>query len=497
LRQVLETGQGLELQPGGTGARQLRLLYEELGIGDNGSLLVEPLPGGETVQGLLLLGRGQGYHQWPATDAVLAQPVAAYLGQVLFRLRQLTALGERPLLPLPDSDLAPAGRLITLEEERNRLATELEVAQNRARQAERRAAEARKQAEDLATTVEAFEAIQPQTTPTQVTALEGELESLRESLMVAEEAMAMAAASEGGLSTEWIMMTITRYSGQLEEAQAQIQKLQQELDQRNREGSSQIVAALAQELRTPMTSISGYADLLLNGSAGLLGSRQRDFLQRVRANVERMDALINQLVQLTSGEQTGDSSESTVTTDLPAVMDTAVQSVLSQVREKKLQLDLDLKIDDWLPPIAVPHNVLQQILNHLLHNACRSSHQQTYVTLQVQAHELSDPAGHDKSTRFLHIAIRDSGDGIHVDDRARVFDPQYQADDPLIAGVGDTGAGLAMAHSLATAHGGRMWVDSQPGEGSTFSVLFPLGYRSGVEEVADPHLLSRNGQEDG
>jgi signal transduction histidine kinase len=498
LQHALEKGDSLELKPGGTGARQLRLLYEELGIGDNGSLLVEPLPGRDTVQGLLLLGRGPGYRQWAAADAALAQPIAAYLGQVISTLRQINAPAEeRPLHPSPDTIVAPSGRLIALEEERNRLANDLAVAQNRARQAERRAAEARKQAEDLAATVEAIEKIQPVADPAQVLSLEAELESLRESLTVAEEAMAMAAASEGGLSTEWIMTTITRYSGQLEEAQAQIQQLQKEMDERSQADGQQIVASLAQELRTPMTSIGGYTELLLSESVGMLGNRQRGFLQRVKANVERLNALINQLVQLASAELPPETQISTsVTTDLHGAIDTAVQSVLNQVREK--QLHLNLSVSSNLPPVAVPQYALQQILNLLLHNACRSSRQQEQVALNVEAHEIPDPDSHayDEPLRFVHIAIHDSGEGISIDDQSRVFDPQYQTDHPLIRGVGDTGPGLALAHSLAQSHGGRMWVDSKPGQGSTFSVLFPLSQSSLVHGESEANLLRRNGQND-
>jgi signal transduction histidine kinase len=284
---------------------------------------------------LLLLGRGPGHHEWPALTPLWPSRLPPIWARFWHTLRQMSGwpYGRFPHRTARNRPFRPAncpGRRA------NRLASELEIAQNRARQAERRAAEARKQAEDLATTVEALEKIQPQADPAQIQGLEAEMESLRESLVVAEEAMAMAAASEGGLSTEWIMMTITRYSGQLEEAQAQIQQLQQELEERSQAMSQQIVASLAQELRTPMTSIGGYTELLLSESVGMLGSRQREFLQRVQANVERMNALINQLVQLTNSEASRRLTAGTITADLHSAIDTAVQSVLNQVRDKKL-----------------------------------------------------------------------------------------------------------------------------------------------------------------
>jgi signal transduction histidine kinase len=217
-------------------------------------------------------------------------------------------------------------------------------------------------------------------------------------------------------------------------------------------------------------------------------------LQRVQANIERMNALINQLVQLTNSETSESTLTATVTTDLHGAIDTAVQSVLNQVRDKKLHLNLS--VSNHLPPVAVPQHTLQQILNLLLYNACRSSRQHERVALNVEAYEIPDPDVHayDEPLRFVHIAISDSGDGISIDDQARVFNPQYQADHPLIRGVGDTGPGLAMAHSLAHNYGGRMWVDSQPGQGSTFSVLFPLSQPLTAVEETEADLPGRNGQ---
>ena len=82
--------------------------------------------------------------------------------------------------------------------------------------------------------------------------------------------------------------------------------------------------------------------------------------------------------------------------------------------------------------------------------------------------------GHTDPISFIHLAITDSGGGINIDDRSRVFDPQYRADHPLIDGLGDTGAGMAIARTLTEANGGRVWLDSQTGEGCTLSVLFPI-----------------------
>ena len=87
----------------------------------------------------------------------------------------------------------------------------------------------------------------------------------------------------------------------------------------------------------------------------------------------------------------------------------------------------------------------------------------------------------------MHLAITDSGNGILIDDLARVFDPQYRADHPLIDGLGDTGAGLAIARTLTESNGGRVWIESSRGSGSTLSVLFPITPELAHENAVESH----------
>jgi signal transduction histidine kinase len=103
------------------------------------------------------------------------------------------------------------------------------------------------------------------------------------------------------------------------------------------------------------------------------------------------------------------------------------------------------------------------------------------MTVRCHADMMSSATanGTERTERFVHLAVTDSGGGIRPEDRAHVFDPQYRADHPLIAGLGDTGAGLSVAHTLVAAHGGRLWVESEMGAGSTFSVLLPMAHHNG------------------
>ncbi|MCA9872922.1 MAG: GAF domain-containing protein [Anaerolineales bacterium] len=473
LQQALDENEPVELRPSGLGGRQLRLWYEEMGLTLWGALLVLPLQVENATVGLLILSNRNNLAEWDEKEKTTAVAIAGYIAQVLHnsqtfgRIADQIAVSRQPNLTEPT---LVSGRLIALEEERNKLQTDLETTTARLAQAESQAAKASKQARDLAATLEELEKI---SYDERLATLETEIETLRESLIEAEEAMALAAAGEKGLSTEWIMTTITRYSSQLEAAQARIETLEADLMRQERGVTDELVVSLAQELRTPMTSIAGYTDLLLSEMLGALGAKQRDFLQRVKANVERMDAFLDLIVQLTtSGERLIGPNNDAV--DIQASIDTAVSNVITQIREKNLRLDLDAA--PQLPTLSIHREALQQILNNLVGNACQASPMHGRVAVHAHVNTLQPPSnnGHSEPITYLHLAVSDSGGGIQVDDRARVFNPQHRADDPLIDGLGDTGAGLAIARTLAEANGGRVWIESQMGEGSTFSVLFPL-----------------------
>ncbi len=485
-QKLINIGHGAHLPLTGSGARQVYALYEALGIGPLGGLLLEPLKNEDVVFGLLVLALPDGRIQWSPSQRAILPGLAQFVAQAVSNSQTPPPLEEETAVPIPlppEPDAAVSGRLIALEEERERLVQNLETANNRLLQAETRAATATKRAQDLAAALEEMETL---SRDEKISVLEEEVATLRESLIEAEEAMALASAGEGGLSTEWVMMTITRYSGQLEEAQSRITKLEAELAKRDRGTSDEVLVSLIQELRTPMTSIGGFTDLLLGETLGILGVKQRDFLQRVQANTERMGSLLEQILQLTVVQDPQAAPEDELV-NVREVLETAVNGVVNHLRDKNLQLDLD--IDQDLPALPVNRSALHQIFSNLLSNACLASGKNGRVV--TTAHAQSIPEGNhdnDEPIRFLQINISDSGSGIRQEDLPRVFTAHYEAERPLIAGLGDTGAGLSMAYDLTNANGGRLWVESEPGSGSTFSLLFPIA----MEQPAVPDR-SNNG----
>lgn len=488
LRLAMEQGETVELLADGLGARQLHDFYQEIGMPVAGALLVAPLQVEGHKIGALMLGGPPEQDQWSAAITSIVPSLTTYVARAIEQARRYDeAMRRQETAPAATAVTEPdvvSGRVIALEEERDRALEEIETLSARLQRSEAQRQKAQRQARDLAATVDGLE--QMRRGDERVQALESEVAALRESLIEAEEAMAMAAAAEGELSTEWVTTTISRYSGELEEAQIRIEELEAELALRESDEANEIVTSLAQELRTPLTSIAGYTDLMLGETMGILGTRQRDFLQRVRANVERMGMLLDQIVQFAATPVEVPVVSDAERVDVNDVVETAVSTVITQLRKKELRLNLE--IAEGLPPLTANRDALCQVLIHLLSNASQASSAHGELALSAHTDTMQEVGsnGAVSEERFMHLAVKDSGGGIRPEDRSHVFDPQYRAENPLIAGLGDTGAALSVAQTLVTAHGGRIWVDSEMGVGSTFSVLLPLannGQNKGHEDL--------------
>jgi len=483
LRTAITQRESVELLPDGPGARQYHAWHQTLKLPKGGPMLIQPIATtGEQVVGALVLTAANSQRKWRPAHKALVKVLTDLIGLSVENCRMHVHVLAEATAPMPmqaDAETAVSGKLIALETERDELINQLETINARLVQAEAREAAALQRAHDLAQALQAHEETEPNQ---EIARLQAEIEALRESLIEAEEAMAMASAGEAGLSTEWVMMTITRYSGQLEAAQERIQQLEQALKRQQEDPENDILIALAQELRTPMTSIAGYTDLLLKESAGALGIKQREFLQKVKTNTERMNELLEQLVTLTTTPDKSDVQLEELV-DLQEAIETAVSQVQTKIQLKNIQLDLN--IEPKLPLLHVQPAELNQILTQLLTNACQVTPEgeNVIITTQTQKYNFASNNGHGtaKTTApYLQVVIQDKGPGIPTADLARVFRAHIHAEEPLVPGVSDTTAGLAVVRSLVEANGGRIWVDSAIGKGTNFTLLFPVAAEGGA-----------------
>jgi signal transduction histidine kinase len=226
----------------------------------------------------------------------------------------------------------------------------------------------------------------------------------------------------------------------------------------------EVIASIVQELRQPLSSILGYSELLLGESVGILGTLQRKFLERIKNSTERMRTLLEDLLQYTT-MQAHNIDLIPETIDLNEVIDQAINETSGKLREKGINLRVD--IPEEMPKIYADQEALQQVMIHLLQNAGTVTPAEGNIRLSVKITSNEDQP-------YLLFQVTDSGGGISADELSRVFSRRYRADNPVIQGVGDNGVGLSIAKTLVEAHGGRIWVESDYGTSSTFSVLLPI-----------------------
>ncbi|NBD35249.1 MAG: GAF domain-containing protein [Chloroflexi bacterium] len=226
---------------------------------------------------------------------------------------------------------------------------------------------------------------------------------------------------------------------------------------------SEFVSLVSHELRTPMTSILGYADILDSDIVGELQTEQREFVSAIQRNISRMKVLVSDLMDI-SRIETGRLQINPRPIQFSDALDDAMEMVGELIEEKQQILTID--IWDRLPPAYADPDRLTQVLTNLLSNAMKYTPDQGTIAIRVWL-----PA---EEPGFIRCAVADSGIGISPKDQARLFTKFYRADDPDVREQPGTGLGLAITKNLVEMHGGRIWVKSELGEGSTFFFTIPI-----------------------
>lgn len=222
---------------------------------------------------------------------------------------------------------------------------------------------------------------------------------------------------------------------------------------------SELIANISHEFRTALNSILGYAELLLDEMEGPIGAGQRDCLQRLQRNATELQELVDDLLDL-SIATSGRSEPCAVAFDLEALLDDAVSS-FSQNAERK-GISLKLRSAPGLPRRLVGDpKRLRQVLGCLLDNALKFTDE---GGIEVSVDEEGRGG---KEVRF-HFTVRDTGMGIPETRTEEIFRPFVQVNGSSTRRFGGAGLGLAIARHSVTLMGGRIWMESEEGQGSTF-----------------------------
>jgi len=234
--------------------------------------------------------------------------------------------------------------------------------------------------------------------------------------------------------------------------------------------SQEEIISIVQELRQPLATLTGYTDLILSESAGILVGLQRKFMERIRVSSERLQALLDELVQIAT-HPAARISHAVESIAVSEVLDGVIAENRAQIQEKNITFQIDFP--DVLPEINFERDAFVQIVFHLVQNAILASPYEGVIRLRCN---IEAP---DSSSSCFLFQVTDSGGGIDPADLPQVFSKRIKAEDPLIQGVGDRGIGLSIAKTLVEAHQGRIWVDSDPNKTTTISILIPTPQTTG------------------
>ena len=223
---------------------------------------------------------------------------------------------------------------------------------------------------------------------------------------------------------------------------------------------------MSHELRTPLNAILGYTELLQDGIYGQIPDKAQETMQRVARSGRHLLALINDVLDLSKIEA-GQLTLSLGEYSLKEVVQTVVTALEPLAAEKTLALTVAVAPD--LPVGRGDDRRLSQVLLNLVGNAIKFT-DAGEVRIEAKA---SDGA-------FL-VSVSDTGPGIAAEDQARIFEEFQQVDTSSTRKKGGTGLGLAIAKRILALHGGRIWVESAVGKGSTFSFTLPVRVERMVE----------------
>jgi signal transduction histidine kinase len=237
---------------------------------------------------------------------------------------------------------------------------------------------------------------------------------------------------------------------------AQLQAANLELERASRL-KSEFLTMISHEFRTPLTSIMSFTELLLDHAAGQVNQEQREYLTDVLESSQRLLHMINDLLDLSRLE----AGKIKLFREVVAMHDLArdAEHTVRPLAEKK-GITLTVECPAGLPLVQADPLRVTQVLLNLMGNAIKFTPEGG--SIRMTARESGD---------FLEVAVTDTGIGIAPEEQARVFEAFRQAGRQRPEG---SGLGLALARSFIELHGGRIWVDSEPGMGSTFRFTLPL-----------------------
>jgi signal transduction histidine kinase len=254
-------------------------------------------------------------------------------------------------------------------------------------------------------------------------------------------------------------------TGQLIESNIQLQDAAAEITEQARQlkdadvKKGEFSAMITHELKTPLVSIIGYGSMLLNGKLGELKPRQKEKLQIMYNNAERLTTLIQDILDVQKLEL-GEMHLTIKRSSAKNIITESINSLKPQAEAKVIKLENNLTQD--LLVNCDPSRIIQ-VLSNLISNAIKFSPINSMIDIKANL-----------DTKFVIFSVKDKGAGIPKDKQAKIFNKFYQVDTSLTRKAGGTGLGLVICKGIVEAHEGKIWFESEAEKGSIFSFSVPL-----------------------
>jgi GAF domain-containing protein/anti-sigma regulatory factor (Ser/Thr protein kinase) len=223
---------------------------------------------------------------------------------------------------------------------------------------------------------------------------------------------------------------------------------------------SEFLANMSHELRTPLNAVIGFSEVLLQRMFGDLNDKQDEYLKDIYASGQHLLSLINDILDLSKIEA-GRMELASAPFHLPTALENAVTLVKERAARHGITLQVD--IDPRLGELVGDERKVKQVLLNLLSNAVKFTPERGRISLKA-----------GRTDGMVEIAVTDTGIGIAPEDQAAVFEEFRQVGTDETRKQEGTGLGLTLAKKFVELHGGRIWIESEPGRGSTFTFTLPV-----------------------
>jgi signal transduction histidine kinase len=260
---------------------------------------------------------------------------------------------------------------------------------------------------------------------------------------------------------------LTEHNARLSRAVARLE----ELDRLK----SNFLATMSHELRTPLTSVIGYTEMMAEGLAGPVSPEQREYLTTILGKADQLLGVITAVLDVSSLES-GQLAVERATLSLADLVTSELATFAPQAGRRGIAIQLEACADT---AVIGDRRKIRQVVSSLVSNAVKFTPDRGKVCVALRRGPLGvhEPyEGRDDEATAIQLVVTDSGIGISRDQVAKIFEPFFQVDSSSTRAFGGTGLGLTLAKAYVEAHGGRIWVDTTPGQGSTFTATFPAAF---------------------